>query len=60
MTLRNINNKKRILKYPKRKKENIDPQISNLHDNLKYKSKTKNNFYSVYNYLDYILNKYKK
>jgi hypothetical protein len=60
MNAHNINKKDRISKYPKRKKENIDPILLEWHEKITDKRIPKNNFLSVYNYLDYIIKKYKK
>ena len=60
MNAHNINNKNRISKYPKRKKENIDPILLEWHEKITDTRIPKNNFLSVYNYLDYIVNKYNK
>lgn len=56
----NINLKDRISKYPKRRKNNIDPLIWEWHENISDKNIHKDNFRSVYNYLDYIIKKYIK
>jgi hypothetical protein len=60
MNAHNINRKDRISKYSKRKKENIDPILLDWHEKISDRRIPKNNFLSVYNYLDYILNKYRK
>ena len=60
MNAHNINKKDRISKYPRRKQENIDQLILKWHKNISDKRIPKNNFYSVYNYIDYIIKKYIK
>jgi hypothetical protein len=54
MFAQNINHKKRISKYLKRKEEDVDPILLKWHK--KIPNNMKENFYSVYNYLDKIIN----